>query len=93
MATIKKKIWPEYFDAVASGKKKYELRVNDFDVAEGDTLVLEEWDPEKNDYTGRSISRTVTFVGRFKLDDLRRFVGSGGLAVLETKGIQVISLE
>jgi len=26
MAIIKKKIWPEYFEAVASGKKKYELR-------------------------------------------------------------------
>jgi len=30
MAIIKKKIWPEYFDAVVSGKKKYELRLNDF---------------------------------------------------------------
>lgn len=41
MASIKKKIWPEYFDAVASGKKKYELRLDDFVVKEGDTLVLE----------------------------------------------------
>ncbi len=44
MAIINKKIWPEYFDAITSGKKKYELRLNDFEVNEGDTLVLEEWD-------------------------------------------------
>lgn len=46
MAIINKKIWPEYFDAVASGNKKFELRLNDFDIKEGDTLVLEEWDPK-----------------------------------------------
>lgn len=41
----KKKVWPEYFENILSGKKKYELRLNDFDVKEGDVLVLEEWDP------------------------------------------------
>ena len=42
MAIIHKKILPEYFEAVASGKKKYELRLNDFNVNEGDTLRSEE---------------------------------------------------
>jgi len=42
MTTIKKKIWPEYFEAVESNKKKFELRLNDFEINEGDTLVLEE---------------------------------------------------
>ena len=37
---IHKKIWPEYFEAVLSGKKKYELRLDDFEIKEGDTLVL-----------------------------------------------------
>ncbi|MBN2198110.1 DUF3850 domain-containing protein [Candidatus Wolfebacteria bacterium] len=32
MATIKKKIRPEYFELVSSGKKKFELRLADFDV-------------------------------------------------------------
>lgn len=57
MSVIKKKIWPQYFDAVASGKKKYELRLDDFDVAEGDTLVLEEWDPQTKACTGRSMEK------------------------------------
>jgi len=41
MATIKKKIWPEYFDAVASGKKNWELRLNDFEIHDGDTLLTD----------------------------------------------------
>lgn len=44
--TIKKKIWPEFFELVVSGKKKFELRVADFDIKEGDTFVMGEWDPK-----------------------------------------------
>lgn len=88
MATIKKKIWPEYFDAIISGKKKYELRLNDFDIAEGDDLVLEEWDPKTKQYSGRSVIKKVTYVGKFKIDDL--FWPENEI---KEKGIQVISLE
>lgn len=42
MATIHKKVWSEYFEKIISGKKKLELRLADFEVNEGDTLVLEE---------------------------------------------------
>ena len=34
------------FELVKSGKKKFELRLADFDIKEGDTLVLKEWDLE-----------------------------------------------
>jgi len=88
MVTIKKKIWPEYFDAVTSGKKKYELRLNDFEVNEGDILELEEWDPKTKKYTGRKVNKKVTFVGKFKIDKL-----FWPKAEIEEKGIQVISLE
>ncbi|MBI4709204.1 MAG: DUF3850 domain-containing protein [Candidatus Portnoybacteria bacterium] len=88
MATIKKKIWPEYFDDVASGKKKYELRLNDFKVKEGDTLILEEWDPRTKKYTGRKTEKKVTYVGKFKVD--RLFWPE---EEIKEKGIQIISLE
>lgn len=88
MAIIKKKIWPEYFDAVASGKKNYELRLNDFEIHEGDMLVLEEWDPKKKEYTGRSVEKTVTYVGKFKIDEL-----FWPEEEIKKKGIQIISLE
>jgi len=57
MATIKKKILPEYFELVKSGKKKFELRLVDFDIKEGDILVLEEWNPKTKKYTGRKIKK------------------------------------
>lgn len=70
MATIHKKIQPQYFEAIIAGKKNYELRLNDFKVQEGDTLVLEEWDPDMKSYTGRTIEKTVSYVGKFRIDDL-----------------------
>ncbi|MBI4993384.1 DUF3850 domain-containing protein [Candidatus Wolfebacteria bacterium] len=88
MTIINKKIWPEYFDAVVSGKKKYELRLNDFDVQEGDILVLEEWEQKTKKYTGRKIERRVTYVGKFKIDQLFWTEDE-----IKGKGIQIISLE
>jgi len=85
---IKKKIWPEYFEEVASGKKKYELRLNDFDVSKGDTLVLEEWDPATKSYTGRTLEKKVTFVGKFHIDQL-----FWPEEEIKAKGIQILSLE
>jgi len=87
MAVVNKKIWPEYFELVQSGKKGFELRLNDFDVAEGDTLVLEEWDPNTKEYTGRKIEKQVGYILRFGIDDF------GQKAEIEEKGIQVIQFK
>ena len=88
MAIIEKNIWPEYFEAVVSGKKKYELRLNDFAIAEGDILMLKEWDPTTKQLTGRSVEKKVTYVGKFKIDEL--FWPENEI---KEKGIQIISLE
>lgn len=42
-----KKIHPEYFAAVVEGRKQFEVRVFDEPWAEGETLLLREWDPIK----------------------------------------------
>lgn len=42
------KIWPEFFDAVDSGKKKFDVRKNDRGFKEGDVLVLREFEPCEN---------------------------------------------
>ena len=68
MAIIKKKIPPEFFDLINSGKKKFELRLADFEIKEGDILVLEEWDPKTKQYTGRKIEKQVNYVLKFDLD-------------------------
>lgn len=66
MKVIKKKIWPEYFEAVKDGSKNYELRLADFECQPGDTLTLKEWDPNLKKYTGREINKTVAYVGKTK---------------------------
>ncbi|MBI2623465.1 MAG: DUF3850 domain-containing protein [Candidatus Liptonbacteria bacterium] len=88
MATIKKKIWPEYFDAVASGKKKFELRLNDLEVHEGDTLLLEEWDPKTKVYTGRTVEKKVGYVFKFKMSAL-----FWPEEEVKAKGLQIMSIE
>ena len=66
MATIHKKVWREYFEKIISGKKKLELRLADFEVNEGDTLVLEEWDKDKKEYTGRKVEVIANYILKTK---------------------------
>src|SRR3989344_9679496 len=59
---IHKKIWPEFFEKVLSGEKRFELRVADLEISTGDTLVLEEWNPKTKMYTGRSLTKTADYI-------------------------------
>jgi len=63
---IEKKTWPEYFQKVIDGVKNYELRLADFEGHPGDVLVLTEWNPKTEKYTGRIIEKTVTYVSKTK---------------------------
>lgn len=56
MAIINKKCWPEWFDKFCSGERKFELRLADFNLKDGDVLVMQEYDPKKKVYTGRNAS-------------------------------------
>ena len=64
--TIKKKIWPEYFQKISDGDKTLELRLADWECNPGDILQLEEWDPQTKNYTGRKIDKEVTYVLKTK---------------------------
>lgn len=81
---IKKKAWPELFKEILSGKKKFDLRLGDSDYKEGDILILEEWDPKTEKYTGRKIEKKIGFVLNtkdlkfWKKEDIDKF----GLAVM-----------
>ena len=66
MNTIEKKIWPEYFQKIQDGTKKFELRLADFSVEEGDKLILKEWDPSTKQYTGRELEKTVSYILKTK---------------------------
>ena len=75
-----------YFDHL-SGKKKYDFRLADFDINEGDILVLKEWDKGLQSFTGREIEKDVLYVGKTKGDT------TWSQADIDEYGYQIISFE
>lgn len=61
------KILPEYFEAVTSGRKKFEIRKNDRDYKVGDLLYLREWNGEN--FTGDSYKAEVTYITDYAQKD------------------------
>lgn len=62
MNTHNLKIWPEYYKEVIEGRKKAEVRVNDRNFQVGDTLVLQEYNPNRDYYTGNMVTVNVTHI-------------------------------
>lgn len=58
------KVWPEYYEPVAAGTKKVELRLDDRGFQTGDVLHLREYEPTQHAYTGRSLHARVTHIVR-----------------------------
>lgn len=85
MRRVEKKILSEYFEQILAGAKTYELRLGDFDIEEGDTLLLREW--TGTEYTGRELQKSVGYVGKWKMDEL-----FWTKEEIEKHGLQVISL-
>lgn len=54
------KILPEYYKAVESREKTFEVRFNDRNYQVYDILHLQEW--LNGDYTGREITAEVTYI-------------------------------
>jgi hypothetical protein len=56
------KSWPEYFQATKSGTKTFELRKGDRDFKVGDIVVLREWEPDTQTFTGQTVIKEITYV-------------------------------
>lgn len=56
------KIWPTFFPMVQSGAKPFEVRRNHRRYQEGDILLLREWSPGTEEYTGRETRKLITYV-------------------------------
>lgn len=56
------KTHPQPFTAVYYGYKKFEFRKNDRDFKADDQLILKEWDPMTQEYTGRKCLVQVTYI-------------------------------
>jgi hypothetical protein len=56
------KCWPEPFEAVAQGRKPYEVRKFDRDFRVGDALMLQRWDPKTKEYSGTAALVPITYM-------------------------------
>lgn len=87
MRTIKKKTWPRYFQFMFDGRKNTDLRLANFPVEEGDTIIFQEWDPIDEVYTGRELSKIVENVNLVHLEDFhtREEIEEHGHWIIELK--------
>lgn len=57
------KCWPQFFEPIACGEKRHDLRrATDRSFLVGDHLLLREFDPETEQYTGRTQIVEVTYI-------------------------------
>jgi hypothetical protein len=84
---IRKKTWRDLFEKIITGEKKFDVRIADFEINEGDILVLEEWDERKKEYTGRKVETTATYI--LKTKDMKFWSKED----IEKYGFQVIQFD
>jgi len=59
----KVKSWPQFFEATLSGAKTHEVRrLADRDYRVGDRLLLQEYDPTTETYSGRELVVRITYM-------------------------------
>jgi hypothetical protein len=78
-------IWPACFAAVSAGTKPFDVRENSLDFQVGDALILREFDPDTNSYSGQTIVRWVSHIlpgGTFGVEEGWCVLGLGALAPL-----------
>src|SRR4051812_12856009 len=64
----KVKSWTTLFEPTLAGVKTHDVRrMGDRDYKVGDTLRLMEFDPEKQQYTGRELCVRITYITSAKL--------------------------
>lgn len=59
------KAHPQYFKSLWDESKKFEVRRKDRDFKVGDRLLLKEWEPQREDFTGVMLFKRITYI----LDD------------------------
>ena len=65
MRTHELKSWKEPFTDILDGKKRHDFRCNsDHDLRTGDTVLLKEFSPDDDAYTGREVLVGITYMVR-----------------------------
>jgi hypothetical protein len=74
------KTWPEFYSKVVTGEKSFEIRRNDRSFAVGDVLILREFDPKTDQYTGQEVYRRVVY-----LTDFGQIAGNVCMAIVPAR--------
>ncbi|RSK37485.1 ASCH/PUA domain-containing protein [Hymenobacter metallilatus] len=61
-STHELKVWPACFAAVENGTKPFDVRENDRYFQVGDMVLLREYEPESEQYSGRTTTRWISYV-------------------------------
>ncbi|XTP37108.1 ASCH/PUA domain-containing protein [Mycobacterium sp. TJFP1] len=72
MSVHELKTWPLHFREIVAGRKTFEVRKNDRGFQVGDVLLLREYSPNADHFTGATCRRTVTYIlpgGNFGIAD------------------------
>ena len=64
MTHHKLKTYPKYFDAVARGEKRFEIRRDDRNYQPGDLVTLQRFHPGTQQYTGAEMDFQIGYVLR-----------------------------
>ena len=57
------KCWPKFFGPITEGKKRHDLRrAGERDFSVGDLMLLREFSPEAEAYTGRDCAVRITYI-------------------------------
>ncbi|SMD38415.1 protein of unknown function [Bacillus sp. JKS001846] len=63
------KINKVFFTPVLEQIKTFEIRKNDRDFHIGDEVILNEWDDEKQQYTGRNVKVEILYITDYEQKD------------------------
>lgn len=62
MKTHALKTWPDVFQEIVDGVKRHEYRRNDRDFQSGDHVLLREFDPVSETYSGREVLAQIAAI-------------------------------
>ena len=85
---IIKKVKEKYFNAILDGRKRFEVRLADFECNPGDTLVLREQKGTTEDLSGRELNCDVLY--KFNIKEIEQYykkedIEKHGLVILAVR--------
>ena len=83
MTTHELKCWPDFFQALLTRRKTFEVRKDDRGYLPGDILILREYNPTTESFTGRSLEREITYISA--LESVPGIEDGHGFVVLAIK--------